>query len=95
MRKKFSSQFKAGMVRELLRENRPISKIASESKVAPTQLNEWKNTAIKGLVQIFEDDQRDVEKLKVEHEEELAKLYAEIGRLTTELGWLKKKSGMG
>jgi hypothetical protein len=28
-----------------------------------------------------------------EYEAELEKLYAEIGRLTTQLSWLKKKSG--
>jgi len=27
------------------------------------------------------------------HEQEKQALYAEIGRLTTQLGWLKKKAG--
>ncbi len=94
MRKRFTPQFKAEVTRELLREDKPLSRIASERGVATTQLSEWKATAIKGLVRLFEDDQRDLHKLKAAHEEETAKLYAEIGRLTTQLAWLKKKVGL-
>jgi transposase-like protein len=93
MRKRFTAQFKGEVARELLREDKPISRIASERGVAPTQLSEWKATAIKGLARLFEDDQRTLQKLKDAHEEEQAKLYAEIGRLTTQLAWLKKKIG--
>ena len=94
MRKHFTPQFKADVVQELLRGDKPLARIAAERGVAPTQLNEWKATATKGLVRLFEDDQRDLHKLKAAHEEEKAKLYAEIGRLTTQLAWLKKKMGL-
>jgi transposase len=94
MRKRFTTQFKAEVARELLREEKPMSRIASERGVAATQLNEWKATASKGLVRLFEDEQRDIEKLRAAHEEERGKLYAEIGRLTTQLTWLKKKVGL-
>ena len=94
MRKRFTPQFKAEVARELLREDKPMSRIAAERGVASTQLNEWKATASKGLVRLFEDEQRDLERLKAAHEEEKAKLYAEIGRLTTQLTWLKKKVGL-
>ena len=94
MRKRFTTQFKAEVARELLREEKPMSRIASERGVAATQLNEWKATASKGLVRLFEDEQRDIEKLRAAQEEERAKLYAEIGRLTTQLTWLKKKVGL-
>jgi transposase len=94
MRKRFTPQFRAEVARELLREDKPMSRIAAERGVAATQLNEWKATASKGLVRLFEDEQRDLERLKATHEEEKAKLYAEIGRLTTQLTWLKKKVGL-
>lgn len=94
MRKHFTAQFKADVARELLREDKPIARIASERGVAPTQLSAWKATAVKGLVQLFAEDQRDLHKLRVAQEEEKAKLYAEIGRLTTQLAWLKKKIGL-
>lgn len=94
MRKRFTAQFKAEVARELLREEKPLSRIAAERGVAATQLNEWKATASKGLVHLFEDEQRDIEKLRAAHEEERAKLFAEIGRLTTQLTWLEKKVGL-
>lgn len=94
MRKHFTPQFKADVARELLREDKPLARIAAERGVAPTQLHEWKATATKGLVRLFEDDQRDLHKLQAAHEEERAQLYAEIGRLTTQLAWLKKKMGL-
>ena len=72
MRKRFTTQFKAEVARELLREEKPMSRIASERGVAATQLNEWKATASKGLVRLFEDEQRDIEKLRAAHEEERA-----------------------
>jgi putative transposase len=32
--------------------------------------------------------------MQQQHEQQVQELYAEIGRLTTELSWLKKKSGL-
>jgi hypothetical protein len=32
--------------------------------------------------------------MKSEYEKKIQDLYAEVGRLTTELTWLKKKSGL-
>jgi putative transposase len=33
------------------------------------------------------------EQMRQDHEQQVNELYAEIGRLTTQLTWLKKKSG--
>ena len=55
-----------------------------------TVLRDWKLAALKGLPDVFE--RRDsVTELKLAHERELAELYAEIGRLTTHVNFLKKK----
>ena len=43
------------------------------------------------LPSLFADSQRDQAQQQAEHERRLEQLYAEIGRLTTQLGWLKKK----
>jgi transposase-like protein len=94
MRKRYTAQFKAEVARELLREDKPLSRIAAERQVAPTQLNEWKTMAVKGMIRLFEDEQRTIAALKDAHEDEKAELYAEIGRLTTQLTWLKQRLGM-
>jgi len=92
MRKHYTANFKAKVVQELLKEDKTIAQIAAEFEVHPTQLNKWKSTALQGLPSLFEEKDSLVA-LKASHEEQLNKLYAEIGRLTTQLSWLEKKSG--
>lgn len=90
MRKHYTDAFKAQVVLELLKEEKTITQISSETGVHPTQLKKWKATAISKLPNLFSDDRKtaDVQEKKVND------LYAEIGRLTTQLKWLKKKSGI-
>jgi putative transposase len=53
-------------------------------------LREWKLAALRGLPDVFE--RRDsVSELKATHERQLGELYAEIGKLTTHVNFLKKK----
>lgn len=90
MRKKYSPQFKAKVVQEILREEKSISQLSSEYGVHVTQLRKWKRKVLDGLPDLFreEQDKNDgLKKLAAEQE----RLYAEIGRLTTQLNWLKKK----
>ena len=94
MRRKFTTQFKAQVAREMLRESKTMAQIASEYEVASSQLSEWKQTVIKGLPRLFDDEARTLETQKVEHEREKEELYARIGELTTQVSWLKKKSGI-
>ncbi len=53
------------------------------SKIGERQL--WK-----GLPGLFEKQDSTVV-LKAAHEQQLTELYAEIGKLTTQVAWLKKK----
>ena len=68
--------------------------IASEYGIHPNQLYKWKAQALEGLPNLFEDERKTEKVLRAAHEQELNELYAEIGRLTTQLNWLKKKSGI-
>lgn len=91
MRKKYIPQFKAKVVQEILREEKSISQISSEYSVHPTQLRKWKRQVLEGLPDLFTPESKgksdEIKKLETEQE----RLYAEIGRLTTQLNWLKKK----
>ena len=91
MRKRYSPQFKAKVVQELLGDEKSINQIASEYGVHITQLRKWKRIALEGLASLFEPDKKgksdELTKLEAEQEQ----LYAQIGRLTTQLSWLKKK----
>jgi transposase-like protein len=94
MRKHYSPAFKAETTIELLKEEKTISQIASARAVHPTQLNQWKALALKGLVRLFTDEGKAEAALKAQQDQKIEELYAEIGRLTTQVNWLKKKSGI-
>ncbi len=93
MRKRYSAKFKAEIVQEVLQENKTITEIASEHGIHPNQIHRWKAIALKGLPSLFQDDKA-AKAAEADHEKKLDELYAEIGRLTTQLTWLKKKSGI-
>ena len=95
MRKHYTAAFKAEVVLELLKEEKTIAQISSEFGVHVTMLHRWKNTAVDNLSSVFEDEGKtSAAALKKDHEKEVSELYSKIGRLTTEVEWLKKKSGI-
>jgi transposase-like protein len=94
MRKQYSAEFKAKVVREVLREEKPLSQIAASHGIHPNVVTQWRDQALLGLVGIFNHQQEnDWAAQRKAHEQEVEELYAEIGRLTTQLTWLKKKVG--
>jgi transposase-like protein len=94
MKKHYTAQQKAKVVLEILKEERSIAQIASEHGIHPNQLYKWKALTLEKLPDIFEDERKDEKTQKAEHERERNELYAEIGKLSTQLNWLKKKSGI-
>ena len=89
MRKHYSTTFKAEAVKDLMKEEKTVSQLASEMGVHPTQLKEWKRIALLGLPELFEREGKASEKSQ-EQEQKVTELYSEIGRLTTQVSWLKK-----
>ena len=85
MRKQYPAQFKAEVVLEVLREEKTLAQIAAERHVHPTMLHRWRSMVMKELPEVFARGER------AEQEKKVHELYAEIGRLSTELEWLKKK----
>lgn len=94
MRKKYTAKKKAQIVLEVLKEERSIPQIASAYGIHPNQLYRWKAQALEGLPNLYEDERKTEKAMQAAHERELEELYAEIGKLTTQLNWLKKKSGI-
>jgi len=90
MRKQYTAAFKARVVQELLKEEKTLAQIASEYEVHPTQLKHWRAVALEGLPSLFEKQESTVA-LQAAHEQQLTDLYAEIGKLTTQVTWFKKK----
>jgi len=90
----FTANQKAQIVLEILREDKTIAQIASENSIHPNQLHRWKKQALENFAQLFEEDRKGEKAREAEHERQLNQLYAEIGRLSAQLSWLKKKSGL-
>jgi transposase-like protein len=89
MKKSYTATFKAQLVLELLKETKTISHLASEYGVHPNVLRQWRQAAIKGLPDVFEN--RDsLTEARAAYERQIEDLYAEIGRLTTHVNFLKK-----
>ena len=91
MRKTYSAEFKAQVVLEILREEKSISQLSSEYGVHPNILGKWKNQAMRDFPRLFSDDEKKTQAMKTEYEKKVQGLYEEIGRLTTQVNWLKKK----
>lgn len=92
--KRISASLKAQIVLEALREDKSVTQIASENQIHPNQIHKWKKQALENFSQLFEEDRQGLLAKEAEHERQLNELYAEIGRLSAQLSWLKKKSGL-
>lgn len=94
MRTRHSADFKAQLIKELLKEEKTVSQLAAESGVHPNQLYRWREIALSGLPSLFSGQDALAQAAKdAAHAQEVHELYAQIGELTTQLAWLKKKSG--
>jgi transposase-like protein len=88
-RKSHSAAFKAQVALSAVRGDKTISELASIHGVHPTLIHAWKKQLLEGAPEIF---QNGVQTSTAEHEALQAQLYEQIGRLKTELDWVKKKA---
>ena len=88
-RRKFTAEFKSRVVRAALREDKTIAQLASEFGVHPNQISEWKRVAVEALPELFSKRRKSDEREKRQREE---RLLQQIGKLSVEVEWLKKKA---
>ena len=93
-RKRYTSEFKTQIVLEVLKEEKTMNEIASSHGIHVNQIRQWRNTFLENMPQIFAKENKKEDKIKADYEQQIEQLYAEVGRLTTQLTWLKKKSGL-
>lgn len=94
MRKTFTSDFKAKVVLEILKEEKSISQLSSEYEVHANQLGKWKKQVTDNMHELLDDGRKKDDEEKETLKKQIQELYTEIGKLTTQLNWLKKKSGI-
>lgn len=90
MKKKFTPEFKGKVALELVRGAETAAAVCSRHEVHPTQAGQWKQRLVKGAHELFGD--RSAERRDAERQELVDGLYGQIGRLTQEVAWLKKRS---
>lgn len=86
----YQAQFKSKVALEALKESKTLSDLAQEFKLHPGQITRWKSQAVQGIPQLFEDGR----KKKSHSEVDVEALYAQIGKLQSQLEFLKKKTGI-
>lgn len=74
-----------------MRGEKTIAELASIYGVHPTQIKQWKTIALTSITELFSRKQ---ERKKDDHGQLLSCLYQQIGQLTVERDWLKKKVGL-
>ena len=87
----YTSQQKAKVVLELLKEERTLGEIATSYRVTPKTIQNWKKQLLSNASRAFEEDakqsKKEIEKLKEENDA-LAKA---LGRTTVERDWAVEK----
>jgi len=88
-RKSHSAAFKAQVALAAVKGDKTVSELASLHGVHPTMIHAWKKQLVGNAEEVF---QNGAKTSSAEHEALQAQLYEQIGRLQTELDWLKKKA---
>ena len=83
-RRKFSSDFKARVAIESLKERESLAELSKRYEVHPTMISKWKMEFLEKSAAVF--DTKSDEETGVDPE----KLYAKIGQLEIENDFLKK-----
>lgn len=92
IRKTYTTAFKMKVVREILREEKTLSQIASEYGTHTNVISRWRDQALTALPGAFNDQATaDQAAKEAAWEKEREELYAEIGRVEHTTGLDQKK----
>ena len=87
IRKKHSIQFKFKLALEATKGIKTLSELTSEHAVHQAQISQWKKQLLEQGPKVFT---KGLGSTKTS-DKERAQLYEQIGQLTVELNWFKKK----
>jgi len=85
-----TSAFKTQVVLALLKGDKTRNEVSSEFGIHPTQADLWKQKVLTGIPSLFGFG--NISELK-ERDKLIEELYKQVGKLQTQLEWLKKKMG--
>ena len=89
--KQYSSEEKAKVAIEAIKAELTIAQISSKYGVHATQINKWKQEALQSMILGFKSKTKAPD---TSQDELIRNLYEQIGQLTVERDWIKKKSSL-
>ncbi|MEP7220175.1 MAG: transposase [Bacteroidota bacterium] len=89
-RRTFSAEFKAKVALEAARGERTLGELASLYSIHPNQIAQWRTVLTDRASDLFAASAITAE---AKQQELINTLYQQIGQLSVELGWLKKRVG--
>ena len=87
-RKQYTAAFKAKVAVEALRGDRTINELATHYRVHPNQIAQWRKQLLEQASELFT---RGHASQSDQTEALVGQLYQQIGQLSVELDWLKKR----
>ncbi len=93
-KRKFTAEFKARLVLEVISGERELGEIASEHQINPNQLRAWKSAFLEKAPLVFEESKaaKDAAQRADEAALEKAEMLKTIGQLTLERDFLMKQA---
>lgn len=91
--RRYTAEFKTKIVIEALKADKTLAEIASEYEISVKNIQNWKKTFLENSETVFKKAQTEKqhqEELK-EKEKMIDELYKEVGSLTVQVNWAKKK----
>ncbi len=85
-RKRHSAEFKAKVALEAAKEIKTLNELASQYEIHSVQISQWKKQLLENVAEVFS-----TQKKNVNHAKKFDELYRQIGEVTVERDWLKKK----
>jgi len=88
--KNHSAPFKAKVALAAIKGDKTGAELANEFQVHTAQITQWRKLLKDSIIEIFSARRNKKDK---ENQELIDQLYMQVGQLTVELDWVKKKSG--
>ena len=85
-RKRHGAAFKGKVALEATKEIKTLNELAAQYGVHPSQISQWKSQLLESVPTIFSTKNASKDTSK-----QMDELYRQIGQVTVERDWLKKK----
>ncbi len=86
-RRRHTAAFKAKVALEATKEIRTLNELSAQYGIHPAQISQWKNQLLEGVPTLF-----GTKNASKDASRQIDELYRQIGEVTVERDWLKKKS---